>query len=95
MSATLPRPYNAAATPPSREFYSDDGRNASNDANDPLPGHQLHGPPVWTSLLAVRTSPPCCCAACAPSLTARGNNDAVLKSTPAASKLLIVRGEQS
>ncbi len=42
-SATSPHPYNKAATPAYRKFYSDDSRDASNDANNPLPGHQLHG----------------------------------------------------
>jgi hypothetical protein len=87
-SATSPHPYDVAAAHASCEFYSDDGNNASNDADNPLPGYQLHGPPVWTS-------PPCCHAACTPSHSSCGNDDAVLQSIPAASKLLMVRGERS
>ncbi len=88
-----PAPYNVAVTPTSREFYSDDGGNVSNDADNPLPGHQLHGPPARTSPSAVRTSPLCCRATCAPSRTACGNDDAVLQSICTASKLLTVRGK--
>jgi hypothetical protein len=95
MSAMRPRSYDVAATPASREFYSNDGGDAYDDADDPLPGHQLHGPPVRTSPSTVWTSPPCCCAACAPSRTACRNDDAVLQSLPTTSKLLMVRGEQS
>jgi hypothetical protein len=94
-SAMSPHPYDVAAAHASREFNSDDGCNASDDAGDPLPGHQLQGPPVWTSPSAVRTSPPCCHAACAPSHTYCGNDDAVLQSVPAASKLLNVRSKRS
>jgi hypothetical protein len=94
-SATSPCSYNVAATPASCEFYSDDGGDASNDAGNPPPGHQLHGLPAGTSPSAVWTSLPCCCAACAPSCTTCGNDDAVLQSVPAASTLLMVRGEQS
>jgi hypothetical protein len=48
-SAMSPHPYNVAATPTSHEFYSNDGSDASNDADDPLTGQELHGPPLQTS----------------------------------------------
>ncbi len=86
---------NVAATPAPHEFYSNDGGNASNNADKPLPGHQLHGPPAQTSPSTVWTPPLCCRAACTPSRTAYGNDDAVLQSVRAASKLLTVRGKQS
>ncbi len=86
-----PCPYNVAEIPTSREFYSDEGGDTSDDAGNPLPGHQ----PVWTSPSAVRTSSPCCRTACAPSRTSCGNDNAVLQTIPAASKLLMVRGKRS
>ena len=52
-SATCPRPCNVAAAPASCEFYSNDGNNASDYADDALPdtltGNTLHGATVWTS----------------------------------------------
>jgi hypothetical protein len=82
------QPQAPAATPASCKIYSDGSGDAFDDANNPLP----HGPPVWTSPSAVRTAPPCCCTACIPSHTSCRNDDAVLQSVPAASKVLTVRG---
>ncbi len=61
----------------------------------PLPGHQLHGPPVWTSPSTVWTTPPAVPPPAPPPPTSCGNDDAVLQSVPAASKLLMVMGKQS
>ena len=88
-SATCTHHSNVAPATVSHHIHAHDSGDASNDANDAnntLSGHQPHGSAVWTSH-------PCCRAACSGSHTSCRHDDALLRTVPTASPLLMGRGE--